>query len=1032
MTDYNWTGDDGTTDFSRAANWSPSGGPPAKDDNATISDSGTLSLGNAVQITQINTEVTNLTIDDGALNDTGFLFIVDNFLVVGGTSTSDLQPNSLLAIGGGGEIDAAYVDIGQGTGLGGSVTVDASTLKVTNSLVIGDQSVGQLFLYSGASVTAGTFISVGLSSGGLLAINGPNSIVTLNSTDSSGMDVGVNAGANGDVELNTNATLTISTFLEVGGDGQGTLGIHSGSVVNVGPLTNPIPKGTGDDLGIGYGGFLGNSSDGTSGFGQVYVDGAGSQLNVSRQIYVGGPTSNGGNLLQITSGAVVNADMSGDAQAMNIDGLAIAFESQLNQVLAPPGNPFALEDQVIVDGTGSELNVNGTIVVGVNGTGELDITNGAMVTGSDNVSGGMDVGVSGVGQFAGAQGTINVIDATFMDGSLKVGDAGNGTLYVADNSTVTLGSNLAIGAQSGSNGYVYVGDAENYPSDASSLTVGSINVGGDFGGPGGNGLLQVEASAEVSIASALNVWGGQGFLGGDPLGIVDLYDLGSGTVAVGAFPVDDSASNHQGQLVLNPTGTLSLQNGLIEGGVLDFNGGAFDVTPALSQIDDGHSVLQDVTIEGQDLTIANAVLTLAGTTNGAVGDNVLINVTGSLVDLSGLQTDNFGGESDLSQTINATDVALTVADPLLVIEPDPAVPGPTGGKIIGTGAIFSDYISPISDGYFSGDVALQNYGLIDAVYNDQGLDNSAQLSILTNTITNEFDGIFRADLGATLNIGGSGTPLDNLHMFTNLQNNDADQTDVLVDGAYVADGGNIDINGNDPVSGNPLAPLTTLSAVVYLSGELQSDGMGGFTTVSGDMSVNGVDIETSLTTITPSADSGEGDLILQNNFANNYNFWQNTIEIQGLTAAEVANYPTWTLEDGTSGVGGGLYLDNGLFNGARLIIDAANPSDPGSQSAFISGNGQINAPVTMNGIVYAQINTPNSTGSALWFTDPVTGSGQYFIEGGSTLWLNAGLLRFGRWQHRNICWRGQWFLALAWYHRCYRRLPGDDRPVWSE
>lgn len=98
------------------------------------------------------------------------------------------------------------------------------------------------------------------------------------------------------------------------------------------------------------------------------------------------------------------------------------------------------------------------------------------------------------------------------------------------------------------------------------------------------------------------------------------------------------------------------------------------------------------------------------------------------------------------------------------------------------------------------------------------------------------------------------------------------------------------------------------------------------------------------------------------------------------------------MEDGTLGQGGGLYLDNGLFNGAGLIIDAANS---GGKSAFISGNGQINALVTMNGIVYAQVNTPNSTGSALWFNGPVTGSGQYFIEGGSTLWLNAGLFNSG-------------------------------------
>ena len=103
----------------------------------------------------------------------------------------------------------------------------------------GDSSPGQLFLFDNASVTAGTFISVGLQSGGQLSIN--NSTVTLNTT-TSGMNVGVDAGSAGNVELNNNALLSISTFLSIGQDGQGTLGIYSGSVVNVGPQSSPDPR----------------------------------------------------------------------------------------------------------------------------------------------------------------------------------------------------------------------------------------------------------------------------------------------------------------------------------------------------------------------------------------------------------------------------------------------------------------------------------------------------------------------------------------------------------------------------------------------------------------------------------------------------------------------------------------------------------------------------------------------------------------------------------------------------------------------
>ncbi len=177
------------------------------------------------------------------------------------------------------------------------------------------------------------------------------------------------------------------------------------------------------------------------GWGSVSVDGTtdGATLDVARQIIVGGPTSNSGNSLTILGGAVVSGDLSGEAQALNIDALAVGFE--------PTGNQNAPGDFVTIDGAGSQLNANGTIVVGVNSYGEIDVTNGGNLTGQS-----YPTGVSGLGQYAGSTGTINLDASTYNDGDLKVGDGGSGFLYAADGSAVTLGDDLVIAAQGGSFG----------------------------------------------------------------------------------------------------------------------------------------------------------------------------------------------------------------------------------------------------------------------------------------------------------------------------------------------------------------------------------------------------------------------------------------------------------------------------------------------------------------------------------------------------------------------------------------------------
>src|SRR6185369_4643514 len=93
------------------------------------------------------------------------------------------------------------------------------------------------------------------------------------------------------------------------------------------------------------------------------------------------------------------------------------------------------------------------------------------------------------------------------------------------------------------------------------------------------------------------------------------------------------------------------------------------VTQASSQIDDQHSVLQDVTITGQELTVDGVVLTLADSTHSSIGgetiDRTLINASNSLIDLRNTQGDFYilGGmvpDNPQPQIIRMTDTALTV------------------------------------------------------------------------------------------------------------------------------------------------------------------------------------------------------------------------------------------------------------------------------------------------------------------------------------------------------------------------------------
>jgi Hint domain len=930
--DQNWT--DGLGDS----------GPPTASDDALINTGDTVTADS-------NDAALNLTIDNGTLyvaTASGVLTVVDTLTV--GESATGLDPNnvnSTLTVETGGTVSTASLVVGDQTGSDGEVNLDAAAASgntlAADTVDIGVSGTGYLFLYTGASA------QIDYSAG------------SANTTGTS--EVGENAQSFGQI-LVSGSTFDVGGTLNLGDGGNGAL-IYNDALAQLGNVNLAVQSGSTGQLAdeFSFVAVSGNLNAGVGGVGTVQVS-LGGVLAVEGDLEIGDGDATAGSSVTVDPYLGVALPYATDQTAgLSVNGqIAVGFNGQgtlairnggsvsANQTgqednqtapLLVDSNPSLSDSEglVTIDGVDpnnpndpSTLNAGGPLVVGSLGTGEIDVTNGGLLLASTlDPDGNLAGGVSGLGQFQGSQGTIKVDGAgsTFNVDVLKVGagdpngdtpTGGTGILDISNGGTTNISQELDIAYSSGTTGTVDVSGP------GSLLNLENVGyVGGNAGGAGGNAALTLDGSIET-------------------------VDDAAPVVEIGSM------------LVLNSGGTLNLNNGIIEGGVLDFNGGNFLVGD--TQLDYQHSVLQDVTIEGSDLNLAYGVLTLAGTTSGATGDNVLIDATGSLVDLSDLGGAD-DGESNLSQTINATDLALTIADPLFVIQPSDqaaaavssALATPSLGEIRGTGAIFSDYTQPVTGGFFSGNVDLQNSGLIDAVYNDEALDNSAQLSILTNVITNEPDGTFEADSGATLNVG------DDTHVFTNLQN-DGNGTSSLVDGFYDANGGDIDINGT-------VNPISTLEAVLYLT------GVNG---VAGDLSVNDTSIVQTLTTITPSG-NGEGDLAINSATVT----FSNPIEIQGLQSGEPTS---WSFNTGYSGGGGGLYLDNGTFSGPGLTINAATT---GGEAAFIFGNGVIDAPVTMNGTATVYDYDDGESINSLEFADAVTGSGIYTINGGDVLTFNSTL-----------------------------------------
>lgn len=207
---------------------------------------------------------------------------------------------------------------------------------------------------------------------------------------------------------------------------------------------------------------------------------------------------------------------------------------------AVPARAFEIIDgstqTVSGDGTGTlpnPWNVSGNLTVGNNTTGELTVQNGGTVDVTGNASIAWNSGSTGTVTVDGSGSNVNA------DGVLTVGVGGVGVLDVTSGASVTVGGEAIIGDDLSSSGSRITLDSGSTMTVAGDLVIASI--GDDALTVGGGAHLDTTsdtlvgvsggASGEITVTGAGSLWTSAGWL-----------DLGFGPYGEGTLTISDGGT----------------------------------------------------------------------------------------------------------------------------------------------------------------------------------------------------------------------------------------------------------------------------------------------------------------------------------------------------------------------------------------------------------------------------------------------------------------------------------------------------------
>lgn len=445
--------------------------------------------------------------------------------------------------------------IGQfGSGLVSVGNTDATFIAV-GGMAIGRAGDGRLFVVNDGTVSVEQDVTGTLNAGTL-------SLGVGSATDKA------QTGGSGSATIESGGSLNVQSLLLIGGNGdQGTLAVNGGTVSVGGSLVAGVRTIIGGStlagngtVTVGSGGLLRTTGTATTTDTMVLGRDAGAQGRV---------TVAGGTL--VSTGRLVIGDKGTGDLAFNTGGTGSANGVAVGLSSGGFGTLTV---------SGARLSSTGLVDVGVDGLGVVRVVSGGTLTSGNGSGTGARFGASNIGL-----GLIDGANALWtIDGGLVVGDQGIGTLNITNGAVVNTGIfAISLGNGSGGSGDVTVsgGDAR--------LVGGALKIANAIG-EDSFGTLTIETGGTVQVLSATIGTGGvlnmQGGLLDPPT-----VTIGVGGLITGFGTVDATNLFNEGGIVasgglleffgnISGTGTLAVENdgslqvdGFLSGSAINFGNG---------------------------------------------------------------------------------------------------------------------------------------------------------------------------------------------------------------------------------------------------------------------------------------------------------------------------------------------------------------------------------------------------------------------------------------------------------------------------
>lgn len=925
----------------------------------------------------------------GNLGD-GILTVSDSATVIstdGYVGTEDGSDSSALVTGAGSSWDmSGAFFVGHNDGAVGSVTIadggsisglqgilgdlagSSGTMTVTGSGSVWEGVVDAGVLYSG-DLNVGRFGTgqLTVSDGGLVT---GNRLHIANEAGSSGTAVVTGSGS----------SIDIADQLSVGLEGDGTLAVRNHASVTVGDLLAVAAQdGSTGSLDIASGGdvtsYYGIIADASGAVGHVTVDGTGSSLDIDDALIVG---YEGVGTLDVSSGATVTVglmavgmestadgsalsvtgagssltaenlaigvvgdatfDVSNDA-TVNVDTLLtianlngssgsmdIASGGSVTSQYGVIGDMSGTTGRVTVDGVGSDWSISKQLIVGGEGVGTLDVSNGATVT-ADVVSVGISLGGSAV-TVTGAESSLNAERRLSLasDANLTVTEGGSvtgqqlimGDYYydlessvMVDAATLAMSEIIEVG---------YWGSSDLKVQNGGTVTSKYVAIGEYWGGIGtvsvlGAGsalaaseqlLIGLEGDGTVTVANGGELSAGEIILAAE--------DGSSGTLNIGAAEGDAAAAAGtidtdtivfgygEGEIIFNHTGSAYIFTADVSGdGSLSFLSGNTSLSGNYAGFTgtigvDGADLAVDTAIYAQDVTVSDGSVRIAGGSMISSDRGTLGNDVGST---AAMTVTGFGSAWAGDLTVgNAGTGTLTIADSGTVVAPQLLIATRAGSTgTVNVGAARGDTASM---GYLDADEVVFGEGDGSLVFNhtssaydfDADVSGDGALAFLSGTTNLSGD---YTDFVGSIEVDGGylSVDTDTLSVVTRVLEGATIGGTGRLGNVEIADGGTI-------APGNSIGTLTvadiSLAAGSTYAVEVDEDGNSDLIDATGTATID------SGATVTVSAENGTDD---------------------GSTYSSATTYTILSADGGVTGTFGSV-SDNLAFLDSELSYDALN------------------------------------------------------------------------------------------------------------